>query len=105
YPNRTYKPKYYWITISITIFFRLIGVDNTINRKGTWTLFIEFPGDRYAKSQKKMISRDSYPHWVMEILLDFQIGINYKNQKQKKNKINKGEDNISKHIKKHLTNK
>lgn len=46
-------------------FFRLIGVDNTadfyvapgktftkaydVNRKGYWTLFVEFPGDRYAK--------------------------------------------------------
>ncbi|RCN38881.1 hypothetical protein ANCCAN_15191 [Ancylostoma caninum] len=52
-------------------FFRLVGVDNTadfnvsagntfehtfevVRRKGYWTLFVEFPGDRYAKSPRKV---------------------------------------------------
>ncbi|PAV58587.1 hypothetical protein WR25_18680 [Diploscapter pachys] len=64
-------------------FFRLVGVDNTadfnvsagntfehtfeVKRKGYWTLFVEFPGDRYAKSPRKIISRDSYRKWVMEV--------------------------------------
>uniref|UniRef100_A0A915D2Y0 Uncharacterized protein n=1 Tax=Ditylenchus dipsaci TaxID=166011 RepID=A0A915D2Y0_9BILA len=38
-----------------------------VNRKGYWTLFVEFPGDRYAKSPRKIISRDSYSHWIMEV--------------------------------------
>lgn len=88
--NRTYRPRRYRLTLSIrnhnvseARFFRLVGVDNTVdfhvspgqiftnsyqvNRKGAWTLFIEFPGDRYAKSPRKLISRDSFPHWVMEV--------------------------------------
>uniref|UniRef100_A0A914Y7Z3 Uncharacterized protein n=1 Tax=Panagrolaimus superbus TaxID=310955 RepID=A0A914Y7Z3_9BILA len=64
-------------------FFRLVGVDNTadfyvapgniftktydVNRKGYWTLFVEFPDERYAKSPRKIISRDSYSHWIMEV--------------------------------------
>lgn len=35
-----------------------------VRRKGYWTLFVEFPGDRYSKSPRKIISRDSYSHWV-----------------------------------------
>ncbi|KAH7693920.1 Protein T23B12.11 [Aphelenchoides avenae] len=85
-----YKPHRYRLTLSIrnhnvtdARFFRLVGVDNTadfyvgpghtftkdyeVNRKGYWTLFVEFPNDRYAKSPKKIISRDSYPHWIMEV--------------------------------------
>uniref|UniRef100_A0A1I7U4N9 DOMON domain-containing protein n=1 Tax=Caenorhabditis tropicalis TaxID=1561998 RepID=A0A1I7U4N9_9PELO len=38
-----------------------------VRRKGFWTLFVEFPGDRYAKSPRKIISRDSYRKWVMEV--------------------------------------
>ena len=52
-----------------------------VRRKGYWTLFVEFPGDRYAKSPRKVrflifmtsiglfqiISRDSYRKWVMEV--------------------------------------
>lgn len=33
-------------------------------RKGFWTLFVEFPGNRYSKSPGKIISRDSHKHWV-----------------------------------------
>jgi len=89
YHNR-YRPKQYQLTLSIrnhnvteARFFRLVGVDNTVdfyvapgkiftnkyhvNRKGYWTLFVEFPGDRYAKSPRKIISRDSYSHWIMEV--------------------------------------
>uniref|UniRef100_A0A914CLF5 Uncharacterized protein n=2 Tax=Acrobeloides nanus TaxID=290746 RepID=A0A914CLF5_9BILA len=85
-----YRPKKYSLTLSIrnhnvteARFFRLVGVDNTadfyvgpgkiftktyeVNRKGWWTLFVEFPNDRYAKSPKKIISRDSYSHWIMEV--------------------------------------
>uniref|UniRef100_A0A915E0N8 Uncharacterized protein n=1 Tax=Ditylenchus dipsaci TaxID=166011 RepID=A0A915E0N8_9BILA len=69
--------------VSEARFFRLVWVDNTVdfyvapgkiftntyevNRKGYWTLFVEFPGDRYAKSPRKIISRDSYSHWIMEV--------------------------------------
>uniref|UniRef100_A0A914HJI4 Uncharacterized protein n=1 Tax=Globodera rostochiensis TaxID=31243 RepID=A0A914HJI4_GLORO len=90
--NRTFKPRRYRLTLSIrnynvtdARFFRLIGVDNTadfyaapgdtftntytVNRKGAWVLFVEFPGNRYAKSRRKMISRDSYPQWMMEVYL------------------------------------
>ncbi|KAL3084200.1 hypothetical protein niasHT_039326 [Heterodera trifolii] len=90
--NRTFKPRRYKLTLSIrnhnvtdVRFFRLIGVDNTadfyvapgdtftntytVNRKGAWVLFVEFPGNRYAKSQRKMISRDSFPQWMMEVYL------------------------------------
>ncbi|GMT08803.1 hypothetical protein PFISCL1PPCAC_100 [Pristionchus fissidentatus] len=64
-------------------FFRLVGVDNTadfmvpagetfeqtfeVRRRGYWTLFVEFPGDRYSKSPRKIISRDSYRKWIMEV--------------------------------------
>ncbi|KAI1720513.1 hypothetical protein DdX_04748 [Ditylenchus destructor] len=88
--HNRYKPKRYHLTLSIrnhnvteAKFFRLVGVDNTVdfnvapgkiftntyevNRKGYWTLFVEFPGDRYAKSPRKIISRDSYSHWIMEV--------------------------------------
>ncbi|GMR57104.1 hypothetical protein PMAYCL1PPCAC_27299 [Pristionchus mayeri] len=64
-------------------FFRLVGVDNTadfmvpagetfeqtfeVRRRGYWTLFVEFPNDRYSKSPRKIISRDSYRKWIMEV--------------------------------------
>ncbi|CAG9536130.1 unnamed protein product [Cercopithifilaria johnstoni] len=64
-------------------FFRLIGVGNTADffvapgdvftksyeakQKGFWTLFVEFPGNRYSKSPRKIISRDSHNHWIMEV--------------------------------------
>ncbi|VDO21763.1 unnamed protein product [Brugia timori] len=64
-------------------FFRLIGVGNTADfyvapgdiftktyeakRKGFWTLFVEFPGNRYSKSPRKIISRDSHKHWIIEV--------------------------------------
>lgn len=38
-----------------------------VSRKGSWTLFVEFPGQRYARSPRKFISRDSYPSWIMEV--------------------------------------
>ncbi|KAK5972533.1 hypothetical protein GCK32_009396 [Trichostrongylus colubriformis] len=91
-----YKGRRYDLTLFIrnhnvtdATFFRLVGVDNTadfnvtagntfehtfeasklraVRRKGYWTLFVEFPGDRYAKSPRKVISRDSYRKWVMEV--------------------------------------
>ncbi|CEF63000.1 Hypothetical protein SRAE_1000126600 [Strongyloides ratti] len=85
-----YRSKKYSLTLSIrnhnvtdAKFFRLVGVDNTvdfnlpqgkvfthkyeINRKGYWTLFVEFPGEKYAKSPRKIISRDSHQHWIMEV--------------------------------------
>uniref|UniRef100_A0AC35UHG5 Lysosomal acid phosphatase n=1 Tax=Rhabditophanes sp. KR3021 TaxID=114890 RepID=A0AC35UHG5_9BILA len=85
-----YRSKRYHLTLSIrnhnisdVKFFRLVGVDNTadfnlpmgkiftkdyeVSRKGYWTLFVEFPGDRYAKSPRKIISRDSHQHWLMEV--------------------------------------
>uniref|UniRef100_A0A915E4F1 Uncharacterized protein n=1 Tax=Ditylenchus dipsaci TaxID=166011 RepID=A0A915E4F1_9BILA len=88
--HNRYRPKRYHLTLSIrnhnvseARFFRLVWVDNTVdfyvapgkiftntyevNRKGYWTLFVEFPGDRYAKSPRKIISRDSYSHWIMEV--------------------------------------
>ncbi|KAJ1372382.1 hypothetical protein KIN20_034527 [Parelaphostrongylus tenuis] len=91
--NRRYQPykgRRYELTLFVrnhnvtdAKFFRLVGVDNTadfnvsagntfehtfeVRRKGYWTLFVEFPGDRYAKSPKKIISRDSYRKWVMEV--------------------------------------
>ncbi|KAF8382704.1 hypothetical protein PRIPAC_71846 [Pristionchus pacificus] len=58
-------------------FFRLVGVDNTmdfrlgpgdvmehtfeVRRRGYWTLFVEFPGDRYSKSPRKVYY---FPHAV-----------------------------------------
>ncbi|CAJ0577236.1 unnamed protein product, partial [Mesorhabditis spiculigera] len=85
-----YKGRKYELTlfvrnhnVSEAQFFRLVGVDNTadfnvsaghtyeqtfeVRRKGYWTLFVEFPNDRYAKSPRKIISRDSYQKWVMEV--------------------------------------
>ncbi|CAJ0960473.1 unnamed protein product, partial [Mesorhabditis belari] len=85
-----YKGRKYDLTLFVrnhnvteATFFRLVGVDNTadfnvsvggtfehsfeVRRKGYWTLFVEFPGDRYAKSPRKIISRDSYRKWVMEV--------------------------------------
>ncbi|KIH52445.1 hypothetical protein ANCDUO_17453 [Ancylostoma duodenale] len=73
-----YKGRRYDLTLFIrnhnvtdATFFRLVGVDNTadfnvsagntfehtfevVRRKGYWTLFVEFPGDRYAKSPQKV---------------------------------------------------
>ncbi|CAK5026197.1 unnamed protein product [Meloidogyne enterolobii] len=50
-PNRTYRPKYYWLTLSIrnhnvseAIFFRLLGVDNTVD-------FHISPGQIFTNSQ------------------------------------------------------
>jgi hypothetical protein len=88
--HHRYRPRRYQLTLSIrnhnvteARFFRLVGVDNTadfyvapgniftktyeVNRKGFWTLFVEFPNERYAKSPRKVISRDSYSHWIMEV--------------------------------------
>ncbi|CAI4224811.1 unnamed protein product [Auanema sp. JU1783] len=88
--HHLYKGRKYDLTLFIrnhnvsdATFFRLVGVDNTadfnvtagntfehtfeVRRKGYWTLFVEFPGDRYAKSPRKIISRDSYRKWVMEV--------------------------------------
>ncbi|VBB27509.1 unnamed protein product [Acanthocheilonema viteae] len=64
-------------------FFRLVGVENIADfivapgdvftksyeakRKGFWILFVEFPGNRYSKSPRKIISRDSYKHWIIEV--------------------------------------
>ncbi|VDK20544.1 unnamed protein product [Anisakis simplex] len=82
-----YYPRRYELTLSVrnhnvtdAKFFRLVGVGHTadfyvapgdvftktyqVRRKGYWTLFVEFPGDRYSKSPRKVISRDSYSHWV-----------------------------------------
>lgn len=87
---RHYHPRRYNLTLSVrnhnvteAKFFRLNGVGNTADfvvapgdvftktyeakRKGFWTLFVEFPGNRYSKSPKKIISRDSYNHWIMEV--------------------------------------
>ncbi|MCP9264680.1 hypothetical protein DINM_022819 [Dirofilaria immitis] len=88
--HKRYYQKRYNLTLSVhnhnvteAKFFRLIGVGNTADfivapgdiftktyetkRKGFWTLFVEFPGNRYSKSPKKIISRDSHKHWVMEV--------------------------------------
>jgi len=94
--NARYSPYYsqhrrrYELTLSIrnynvteAKFFRLVGVDNTadfqvkpghtftktyeVRRRGYWTLFVEFEGDRYSRSPSKQISRDSFSHWVMEV--------------------------------------
>uniref|UniRef100_A0A915CCR8 Uncharacterized protein n=1 Tax=Parascaris univalens TaxID=6257 RepID=A0A915CCR8_PARUN len=85
-----YFPRRYDLTLSVrnhnvteAKFFRLNGVGHTadfyvapgdvftktyeVRRKGYWTLFVEFPGDRYSKSPRKIISRDSYSHWIMEV--------------------------------------
>ncbi|CAD5222883.1 unnamed protein product [Bursaphelenchus okinawaensis] len=87
---RRYRPHNYPLTLTIrnhnvtdARFFRLMGVDNTadfyvapgktftktyeVNRKGWWTLIVEFPNNKFARSPKKIISRDSYPHWIMEV--------------------------------------
>ncbi|MFH4976925.1 hypothetical protein AB6A40_003634 [Gnathostoma spinigerum] len=91
-----YIPRRFDLTLSIrnhnvtdSKFFRLQGVGHTadfdvapgdvftktyeVRRKGFWTLFVEFPGDRYAKSPRKIISRDSYRHWVSRIHLKHGI--------------------------------
>lgn len=88
--HRHYHSRRYNLTLSVrnhnvteAKFFRLIGVENTADfyvapgdiftktyetkRKGSWTLFVEFPGNRYSKSPKKIISRDSHNHWIMEV--------------------------------------
>ncbi|VDM45276.1 unnamed protein product [Toxocara canis] len=90
-----YFPRRYDLTLSVrnhnvteAKFFRLNGVGHTadfyvapgdvftktyeaslreVRRKGYWTLFVEFPGDRYSKSPRKIISRDSFNHWIMEV--------------------------------------
>ncbi|KHJ90168.1 hypothetical protein OESDEN_09993 [Oesophagostomum dentatum] len=79
-----YKGRRYDLTLFIrnhnvtdATFFRLVGVDNTadfnvsagntfehtfeVRRKGYWTLFVEFPGDRYAKSPRKVSELTSAP--------------------------------------------
>ncbi|KAK0407621.1 hypothetical protein QR680_003496 [Steinernema hermaphroditum] len=88
--HRRYRPRKYDLTLTIrnhnvttARFFRLVGVDNTadffvaagqmftktyeVRRKGYWTLFVEFPEEKYARSPRKIISRDSYSHWIMEV--------------------------------------
>ncbi|EFO21520.1 hypothetical protein LOAG_06967 [Loa loa] len=87
---RRYHQKRFHLTLSVrnhnvteAKFFRLIGVGNTADfyvapgdvftktyeakRKGFWTLFVEFPGNRYSKSPRKIISRDSHKHWIIEV--------------------------------------
>uniref|UniRef100_A0A915PL64 rRNA N-glycosidase n=1 Tax=Setaria digitata TaxID=48799 RepID=A0A915PL64_9BILA len=87
---RRYYQKRFNLTLSVrnhnvteAKFFRLNGVGNTVDffvapgdvftktyeakRKGFWTLFVEFPGNRYSKSPRKIISRDSHKHWIMEV--------------------------------------
>lgn len=85
-----YFPRRYFLTLTVSnhnvtgaSFFRLYGVGNTadfivkpgrtftkqyeVRRKGYWTLVVEFPGHRYSTSPPKIISRDSYNHWMMEV--------------------------------------
>uniref|UniRef100_A0A0R3RFQ2 MSP domain-containing protein n=1 Tax=Elaeophora elaphi TaxID=1147741 RepID=A0A0R3RFQ2_9BILA len=85
--HKRYYQKRFNLTLSVrnhnvteAKFFRLIGVGNTADffvapgdvftktyeakRKGFWILFVEFPGNRYSKSPRKIISRDSHKHWV-----------------------------------------
>lgn len=38
-----------------------------VQGKGNWVLFVEFGNNFYAKSRAKIISRDSYRHWFMEL--------------------------------------
>uniref|UniRef100_A0A158R4R9 Uncharacterized protein n=1 Tax=Syphacia muris TaxID=451379 RepID=A0A158R4R9_9BILA len=47
--------------------------------KGSWILFVEFDDNYYAKSRPKLISRDSFPHWVTFIhiyylLFNYSVG-------------------------------
>ncbi|TKR69370.1 hypothetical protein L596_021542 [Steinernema carpocapsae] len=88
--HKRYRPRKYDLTLTIrnhnvttARFFRLVGVDNTadfyvapgqmftktyeVRRKGYWTLFVEFPEEKYARSPRKIISRDSFSHWIMEV--------------------------------------
>ncbi|VDN06398.1 unnamed protein product [Thelazia callipaeda] len=84
---KKYHHRRYDLTLSIrnhnvteAKFFRLNGVGNTadftvapgdVRRKGFWTLFVEFPGNRYSKSPRKIISRDSYNHWVRAFIFPY----------------------------------
>ncbi|KAI6186557.1 hypothetical protein M3Y98_00145700 [Aphelenchoides besseyi] len=81
---RRYKPHNYQLTLSIRFFllhrgkrlqkptmyvlaFDYVTVLFQVTRKGYWTLFVEFPNDRYAKSPRKLISRDSFGHFILEV--------------------------------------
>ncbi|CAJ0566640.1 unnamed protein product, partial [Mesorhabditis spiculigera] len=49
-----------------------------VRRKGYWTLFVEFPNDRYANHRERYcISRDSYQKWVMEVYYYPRIGTSW----------------------------